>query len=264
MRCPPGDWHRDSGGPPADARTRPAAATITGSRGRWRAHCRGSGSAADHAGSRAAAPVTLRRRAAEPSRPDGASAPRSLRWTGSPVTASWHVFRVGRGRLRVSPRAEPKIPHPRGPRDADRIVSQAGGERVRSRSDYGSKSIGQRLTRAHPPDCGFTEHDPVAVFSPDLRGLDRDWLRRCYSGYRWGGDERVCNPYDVLLLFGKREFGDYWFETGTPKFLPDTLVRRGVSTTELRESTPTPRYVPPSTSRPSPPGRCCSRPGTSR
>ena len=49
------------------------------------------------------------------------------------------------------------------------------------------------------------------------------------------GDERVYNPYDVLLLFDSREFKAHWFETGTPAFLVDTLFRRGVSSVSLDE-----------------------------
>ena len=81
--------------------------------------------------------------------------------------------------------------------------------------------------------CGYTERDLDTVFAPELDGLDRQEIRQWYNGYSWGGDEKVYNPYDILLLFRKREFQDYWFQTGTPRFLPDTLVRRGVSTLKL-------------------------------
>ncbi len=81
--------------------------------------------------------------------------------------------------------------------------------------------------------CGYTDHHLDTVFAPELTGLDRDRIREWYNGYSWGGDERVYNPYDVLLLFDKRDFLAWWFETGTPKFLPDLLVRRNVSTLNL-------------------------------
>ena len=56
-----------------------------------------------------------------------------------------------------------------------------------------------------------------------------------YNGYSWRGAEKVYNPYDVLLLFDSREFEAHWFETGTPAFLVDTLVRRRVSTVSLED-----------------------------
>ena len=71
--------------------------------------------------------------------------------------------------------------------------------------------------------CGYTETDLDTVFAPELPGLDRDEIRDWYNGYSWLGDEKVYNPFDILLLFDKRTFGTYWFETGTPTFLIETL-----------------------------------------
>ena len=53
------------------------------------------------------------------------------------------------------------------------------------------------------------------------------------NGYRWRGEERVYNPYDVLLLFDSREFKAHWFATGTPSILLDTLFERRVSSVSL-------------------------------
>ncbi|MDZ7858355.1 ATP-binding protein [Sphaerotilus sp.] len=78
--------------------------------------------------------------------------------------------------------------------------------------------------------CGYTDEDLDTVFAPELPGLDRDEIRRWYNGYNWRG-ESVYNPFDVLLLFRKRQFMPYWFETGTPTFLVKLL-------TERREFTP--------------------------
>ena len=81
--------------------------------------------------------------------------------------------------------------------------------------------------------CGYTDHDLDTVFAPELPGLDRDEIREWYNGYSWDAEEKVYNPYDILLLFDKRKFKAWWFETGTPKFLPDLLVRRNVSTLDI-------------------------------
>ena len=81
--------------------------------------------------------------------------------------------------------------------------------------------------------CGYTDADLDAVFAPELPGLDRDEIRRWYKGYNWLGNERVYNPFDVLLLFRRRRFGAYWFETATPTFLIETLVSRGVGALDL-------------------------------
>ena len=83
--------------------------------------------------------------------------------------------------------------------------------------------------------CGYREQDLDRVFTPELEGLDRDKVRRWYNGYSWLGreEEKVYNPFDILLLFRQREFKAHWFETGSPRFLIDTLLRRGVPTPEL-------------------------------
>ena len=81
--------------------------------------------------------------------------------------------------------------------------------------------------------CGYTDAELDAVFAPELEGLDRDEIRRWYNGYNWLGPERLYNPFCVLLLLAERRFGNYWFETGTPTFLVETLTRRGLPTPDL-------------------------------
>ena len=81
--------------------------------------------------------------------------------------------------------------------------------------------------------CGYTETDLDTVFAPELPGLERNQVRDWYNGYNWRGAERVYNPFDILLLFDKREFGCYWFESATPTFLVETLFRRRVASLEL-------------------------------
>ena len=81
--------------------------------------------------------------------------------------------------------------------------------------------------------CGYTDEDLDSVFAPELEGLDREQVRDWYNGYSWRGDEKVYNPFDILLLFDTREFAAHWFETGTPTFLVDTLFDRRVSALAL-------------------------------
>ncbi|XFB06439.1 PD-(D/E)XK nuclease domain-containing protein [Azotobacter salinestris] len=57
-------------------------------------------------------------------------------------------------------------------------------------------------------------------------------MKEWYNGYNWAGTS-VYNPFDLLLLFQKREFRPYWFETGTPTFLIDLLTRRQAWLPEL-------------------------------
>ena len=81
--------------------------------------------------------------------------------------------------------------------------------------------------------CGYTEADLDTVFGPELPGLDRDAIREWYNGYGWLGEEKVYNPFDILLLFRNRKFDAWWFETGTPAFLVETLFSRRVNAAAL-------------------------------
>lgn len=80
--------------------------------------------------------------------------------------------------------------------------------------------------------CGYTESELDTVFAPELEGLNRDEVREWYNGYNWLGDS-VYNPFDILLLFDRRQFRPWWFETGTPTFLIKLLSERQQFTPDL-------------------------------
>ncbi|MDE0263229.1 MAG: AAA family ATPase [Bryobacterales bacterium] len=65
------------------------------------------------------------------------------------------------------------------------------------------------LTPRFSSICGYTERDLDTVFADRLEGLDREDVRDWYSGYSWSGDERVYNPFDVLLLLDEREYKNW-------------------------------------------------------
>ncbi len=81
--------------------------------------------------------------------------------------------------------------------------------------------------------CGYREEDLDRVFGPELAGLDRETIRTWYNGYHWLGEERVYNPYDVLLLLDTRKFQPFWFETASPEFLLRMLMEKSVSPMEI-------------------------------
>jgi len=62
-----------------------------------------------------------------------------------------------------------------------------------------------------------------------LPPISKGWIwkqvKRWYNGYNFLGD-RVYNPYDILLFIRNHcVFKNYWFETGTPKFLIDLIKK---------------------------------------
>ena len=91
------------------------------------------------------------------------------------------------------------------------------------------------LSPAYSSLCGFTEADLDRVFAVELEGFDRSLVREWYDGYSWLGPERVYNPYDVLMLLSERRFKSHWFETGSSRFLVDTLIERGIPTPSLTQ-----------------------------
>ena len=78
--------------------------------------------------------------------------------------------------------------------------------------------------------CGITEEEIKHSFAKELETLSQRRkcsidecmceLKKQYDGYHFHPDaEGVYNPYSLLKCFFSKDFGSYWFETGTPTFL---------------------------------------------
>ena len=91
--------------------------------------------------------------------------------------------------------------------------------------------------------CGYTDRDLNTVFAPELPGLDREEIREWYNGYHWLGDEKLYNPFDLLLLFETRNFEPHWYETGSPTFLFRMMMEREVSSMNLEKLTTDARQI---------------------
>ncbi len=89
------------------------------------------------------------------------------------------------------------------------------------------------LNPSYSAICGYTDADLDKVFAAELTSLDRERIREWYNGYSWGGERKVYNPFDVLLLFAEHEFNAWWFETGTPTFLAQSLTEHCVGADRL-------------------------------
>lgn len=66
--------------------------------------------------------------------------------------------------------------------------------------------------------CGYTQYDLEHVFVDYLTDFSPNDIKDWYNGYSWSG-QTVYNPFDILMLFSKKMYRSYWFETGTPSFL---------------------------------------------
>jgi hypothetical protein len=78
--------------------------------------------------------------------------------------------------------------------------------------------------------CGITDEEIDNVLTPYVERLAkcngmsmtkvRDELRARYDGYHFHfSAPAVYNPFSLLNTFADNEFGNYWFETGTPSYL---------------------------------------------
>ena len=78
--------------------------------------------------------------------------------------------------------------------------------------------------------CGITEEELRKYFMPEIETMAKTRkvntddclvrLKRTYDGYSFSSDMvGIYNPYSLLKAFSKKQYGSYWFETGTPTFL---------------------------------------------
>lgn len=86
------------------------------------------------------------------------------------------------------------------------------------------------LSKQYAGLCGITDTEIKQYFEKEIADLAGEQellreeclteLKKTYDGYRFHPDGvRVYNPYSLLNAFFDREFGSYWFATGTPTFL---------------------------------------------
>jgi hypothetical protein len=99
--------------------------------------------------------------------------------------------------------------------------------------------------------CGITHEELIQNFLPEIEtlakvnGLSTDEaieeMTRQYDGYHFHPyAEGVYNPFSVLNAFYKKEFGSYWFQTGTPTFLVKSLQRADYDLRDLMDGVETP------------------------
>lgn len=94
--------------------------------------------------------------------------------------------------------------------------------------------------------CGITEKELSEVFAEDIQLLADNnaltYMETCsqlkdwYDGYHFAyRSEDIYNPFSLLNAMKSREFGSYWFETGTPTFLVELIKRSKYNLQRLTE-----------------------------
>lgn len=94
--------------------------------------------------------------------------------------------------------------------------------------------------------CGITEEELRENFEPEINTMAVEQemsgeeclaeLQKMYDGYHFSKKGvGVYNPYSLLCAFLDRDFGRYWYETGTPDILIMKLRESGLSVARITE-----------------------------
>ncbi len=92
--------------------------------------------------------------------------------------------------------------------------------------------------------CGITEAELLSDFKPEISSLASanrmtedeciSTLRIRYDGYHFEENAiGVYNPFSVINTFSKMKFGSFWFETGTPTYLVNLLLKHSYRLEDL-------------------------------
>ncbi|MDR1718503.1 MAG: AAA family ATPase, partial [Dysgonamonadaceae bacterium] len=86
------------------------------------------------------------------------------------------------------------------------------------------------LDKKYAGICGISETELLQNFIPEIQALAEEndltydaafaEIKKRYDGYHFAKEsEDIYNPFSVLNTFRARDFGNYWYETGTPTML---------------------------------------------
>jgi hypothetical protein len=100
------------------------------------------------------------------------------------------------------------------------------------------------LSKDYGTICGITQEELERDFQPEIKtmGEENDLtceqtiekLKEKYNGYDFNGEGiRVYNPFSTVRAFDDREFGNYWYGSGTPTFLVNEIERTHLSLPSL-------------------------------
>jgi len=94
--------------------------------------------------------------------------------------------------------------------------------------------------------CGYTEEEIIRYFpdyldeTADDMGISltelMEKMRYYYNGFAFdsGAKIRLYNPYSTLTFFERKEFLNYWVNTGKPKFIADYMKNRKLTVEQFR------------------------------
>jgi hypothetical protein len=85
---------------------------------------------------------------------------------------------------------------------------------------------------------GYTQEELLQYFPEHLNFIAQEknisleellvQVKEWYNGFSWNGRDTLYNPYSILSFLTAGEFQNFWFESGTPKFLIELLKKEEV------------------------------------
>lgn len=92
---------------------------------------------------------------------------------------------------------------------------------------------------------GYTQEEIEFYFDDYLQEIEvslnltrEDLLKQMkiwYNGFSWDGINKVYNPFGTLNFLDVKQFRNFWFATGSPKFLVDQMRKQAMFTVENTE-----------------------------
>ena len=93
--------------------------------------------------------------------------------------------------------------------------------------------------------AGYTQEEIEHYFEDYLSDIGKrmgisheellDTMKFWYNGYSWDGVTRVYNPFGTLNFLSNRDFRNFWFSTGNPKFLIEQMRQQTIYNIENME-----------------------------
>ena len=94
------------------------------------------------------------------------------------------------------------------------------------------------LSEDYSTITGYTEEEILHYYKDYVKqlenklGIDKKRLLSAmqlwYNGYSWDAENFVYNPFSILNLFAEKNFGNYWFKSGTPTFLTKLIKEQNI------------------------------------
>ena len=76
--------------------------------------------------------------------------------------------------------------------------------------------------------CGITQTELEENFKEELKIYSSDEIKIWYNGYTWDRKTHVYNPFSLIGFFESGEFKNFWFESGSPTFLINLMLKNGL------------------------------------